>query len=220
MKASKKAIMAGLLLLGVLFSGSTFAAQEAPVQLSAEVLEYHANQKFVQAKGNVKIIQEETTLTGPYAEYRNATGMAMMNGGVDMSSATLRVTGERLDYNTRSGAGVVTGQPKMVDKEGAWLTGDKIDFYTKEERAVVTGSVHIVHPGRQIDAVADHATYYGKEGRIVLTGHARVIQEGNTLVGDTLTIYTNDKTMDAQGNTKLVIIPNETPSEQRLEANL
>lgn len=213
MKSTPKAIAAGLLLIGALFSGSTFAAREAPVQLSAEVLEYHANQKFVQAKGNVKIIQEETTLAGPYAEYRSETGMAMMNGGVDMSSATMRLTGARVDYNTRSGAGVVTGQPRMENKEGAWLTGDKIDFYTKEERAVVTGNVHIVHPGRQIDAVADHATYYGQEGKVVLTGYARVIQEENTLVGDTLTIYLNDKMMDAQGNTKLVIIPNEQTEE-------
>lgn len=208
MKHIKKTVAAGLLLLGVL-SGSTFASKDAPVQLSAEVIEYRANEKFVQAKNNVVITQEDTTLTGPYAEYHNDTGMAMVNGGISISTKTITLTGERVDYNTNSGVGAVTGEPRMENNEGAWLTGDKVDFFVKEDRAEVVGNVHIVHPGRQIDAVADHATYYGKDSKVVLTGHARAIQEGNTLVGDTLTIYMNDKTMDAQGNTKLVIIPDE-----------
>jgi lipopolysaccharide export system protein LptA len=209
MKRMKQTVAAGLLLLGVLFSGSTFAAKDSPVQLSAEVIEYHANEKFVQAKGNVIITQDKITLRGPYGEYRSETRTAMVNGGIFMSTETMSLTGQRVDYNTDSGVGLVTGEPRMENKDGAWVTGDKIDFYVKEDRAVVVGNVHVVHPGRQIDAVADYATYYGKERKVVLTGHTRAIQEGNTLVGDTLTIYMDDKTMDAQGNTKLVIIPDE-----------
>lgn len=209
MKRAKKTVATGLLLLSMLFSGSTFAAKDAPVQLSAEMIEYNAQQKFVQAKGNVIITQEETTLTGPYAEYRNETGIAMVNGGMTMSSPTIRLTGERVEYNTASGTGAVTGQPRMEDKDGAWMTGNKIDFYAKEDRAVVSGNVHVVHPGRQIDATADSATYYGKERKVVLSGNARAVQEGNTLVGETLTIYMNNRTMNAQGGTRLIIIPNE-----------
>lgn len=209
MKRTKQAVAACILLLGVLFSGSTFAAKDAPVQLSADMIEYNTNQKIVQAKGNVIITQEDTTISGPYAEYHNETGIAMLNGGIVMSTPTSRLTGERVDYNIGSGSGTVTGEPRMENQDGAWLTGDVIDFYSKENRVVVGGSVHVVHPGRQIDAVADRGIYYGQERKIVLEGHARAVQEGNTLVGDTLTIYMNDQTMDAKGNTKLVIIPNE-----------
>jgi len=40
-----------------------------------------------------------------------------------------------------------------------------------------------------------------------MSGNARAVQEGNTLTGKTLTIYLDDKAMDAQGRSKLVVKP-------------
>lgn len=208
MKRSKKAAAAGLLLLCVLIGGS-IAAKNAPVQLSADTIQYNNTAKLVQAFGNVVITQDATTLTGAAAEYRQDTNLAVVSGGIALTKDTLRLTGATVEYDTAAGVGVVKGQPRLADKDGAWLTGERIDFFTTEDRAVATGGVHIVHPGRQIDAVADEATYYGKDHKVLLRGNARAVQEGNTLTGDTLTVYLNDKTMNAQGNTKLIIIPNE-----------
>ncbi|HWR56105.1 MAG TPA: LptA/OstA family protein [Negativicutes bacterium] len=208
MRGIKKAAVAGVLLLSVLISGS-IAAKNAPVQLSADTIQYNNNLKLVQATGNVVITQEAITLTGATAEYRQDTNLAVVSGGIVLTNDTIRLTGATVEYDTATGVGAVNGQPRMEDKEGAWLTGEKVDFFTGEDRAVVTGGVHIVHPGRQIDAVADNAIYYGKDRKVLLTGNARAVQEGNTLTGDTLTVYLSDKTMNAQGNTKLIIIPNE-----------
>ena len=41
--------------------------------------------------------------------------------------------------------------------------------------------------------------------KIVLTGNARAIQDGNTVVGQTLTLYMDDKAVDASGRAKVVI---------------
>jgi lipopolysaccharide export system protein LptA len=209
MSRARKSIIIGVMLLGLMFSGSTYAAKDTPVQLAAETIEYDANQKFVQAKGNVKMTQEGSVLSGPYAEYRGDTGIAVINGGITLTDDTIRLTGEQVEYDTNSGLGFVSGQPRMEDQDGAWMTGNKIEYNAREDQAVVIGSVHVVHPGRQIDATADRATYFDKERKVVLSGNARAIQEGNTLSGETLTIYMENKALDVKGNTKLIIIPNE-----------
>jgi lipopolysaccharide export system protein LptA len=130
-----------------------------------------------------------------------------VNGGIVLSSETIQATGEQVEYDTNSGKAILSGQPRLEDQNGAWMTGNIIEYYAKEERAMIIGNVHIVHPERQIDATAERGTYYGKERKFVLNGNARAVQEGNTLIGETLTIYMDNKSMDAKGGTKLVIIP-------------
>lgn len=208
MNKFKIVIIAITVLLGLTFSDSSYAAKDNTIQLTADTIDYDANQKLVQAKGSVKISQEQTILSGSYAEYRSDSGIAMVTGGIVVTSATVHATGNQVEYNTNSGKAVLSGNPRLEDKDGAWMTGDVIEYYAKEERAVITGNVHIVHPVRQVDATAEHGTYYGNERKFVLTGNARAVQEGNTLIGETLTVYMDNKAMDAKGGTKLIIIPN------------
>ena len=70
--------------------------------------------------------------------------------------------------------------------------------------------MHIVSDARKLDAVSDHAVYYGskeQQGKTILTGNARAVQDGNVLTGNTLTLYMDNKVIDVQGRSKLVITP-------------
>jgi|GEM_PF-6846822 len=209
MNRFKTGIIAIAILLGLTFSGSIYAAKDGTVQLTAESIEYDANQKLVQATGNVKITQAGNVLSGAYAEYRNDSGMAFVKGGIVFSGETIKATGEQVEYDTNSGKAILSGQPRMEDQNGAWMTGDIIEYYAKEERAIIIGNVHIVHAGRQIEATAERGVYSGTERKFVLTGNAQAVQEGNTLMGETLTVYLDNRSMDAKGSTKLIIIPND-----------
>jgi lipopolysaccharide export system protein LptA len=208
MSKFKKGIIAVTLLLGLTFSGISYAAKDAPVQVTAETIEYDANQKLMQAKGNVKVTQEATEINGSYAEYRSENGIVVMNGGITLTNKMMKLTSEQVNYNTNSGIAIASGSPRAEDKDGATLTGTKMEYNAKEDRIVVIGNVNIVHPARKIEATAEHAVYYSKERKIVLTGNAKAVQDGNTLVGETLTVYIDSKAMNATGSTKLIIIPN------------
>ena len=219
-------------------AGLVSAAGEKPVEMSADTIEYDATRGVMVATGNVKITQEKSFLTGAQAEYNTKTQETYIHGGVKVvkEEATLtadevrgyennhliasgqpvltkgqdRLSGPKIDYYADRGYALVEGWAKMDTADGT-ITGNRLEAFTNEERVVVDGNVHIVSETRKLDAVSDHAVYYGKkgEGKTVLTGNARAIQDGNTLTGNTLTIYLDEKSMDAQGRSKLVVTPKE-----------
>ena len=219
-------------------AGSIEAAGNQPIDMSADIIEYDAVRGVMVATGNVKIIQEKSLLTGAQAEYNAKTQETYIHGGVKIvkEDATLtadevrgyennhliasgqpvltkgenRLSGPKIDYYADKGYALVEGWARMDTTDGI-ITGNRLEAFTNEERVVIDGNVHIVSETRKLDAVSDHAVYYGKkgEGKTVLTGNARAIQDGNTLTGNTLTIYLDDKAMDAQGRSKLVVTPKE-----------
>ncbi len=219
-------------------AGGIEAAGNQQIEMSADTIEYDAVRGVMVASGNVKIIRENASLTGAQAEYNAKTRETYIHGGVKIvkEDATLtaaevrayennhliasgqpvltkgenRLSGPRIDYYADNGYALVEGWARMEMADGI-ITGNRLEAFTVDERVVIDGNVHIVSGTRKLDAVSDHAVYYGKkgEGRAVLTGNARAVQDGNTLTGNTLTIYLDDKAMDAQGRSKLVVTPKE-----------
>jgi lipopolysaccharide export system protein LptA len=104
---------------------------------------------------------------------------------------------------------VVTGGARITMPDG-YMTCDKLEAFHQEDRAEGHGSVHIVSDKRSLDATSDEATYFGSktgQSKVILTGNAHAVQDGNILTGKTMTIYLDDKSMDAQGQTKLIVKP-------------
>lgn len=235
MKQGGKALLLACGLLAGVW-GTALAGQ--PVDLSADTIEYDSVRGVMIATGNVKLIQDKSMLTGAQAEYNTKTQETYIHGNVRVikDDATLtadevrgydnnhliasgqpvltkgdsRLSGPKIDYYADKGYALVDGWARMDSADGS-ITGNRLEAFTQEERVVVDGNVHIVSDTRKLDAVADHAVYYGKkgDGRAVLSGNARAIQDGNTLTGNTLTIYMDDKAMDAQGRSKLIVVPKE-----------
>ncbi|SDF72439.1 LptA/OstA family protein [Sporolituus thermophilus] len=212
-------------------------AAGSPVELAAETIEYDTAQGIAIAEGGVRITRGNAVMTGAKAEYNTKTQEALVTGnvkvvqddatitadqvqayqnnhlvatgGVVLVKADSRLTGPRLDYYTDREYAIVTGGARLTTKD-AVMTADKVEAFIAEDRAVGSGNVHIVSEARKLDATSDQATYYGAktgQGRVVLTGNARAVQDGNVLTGNTLTVYLDDKAMDAQGRTRLVIKP-------------
>jgi len=213
------------------------AAQKQPIELSADSIDYDSTSSLMTAQGNVRIVQDNAVMTGTHAEYNNKTQEAYVTGGVRVvkEDATLLaaevrsyenthlvaigdpiltkgdsiLTGPQIDYYSDKQYAIVTGWAKLTQPDSV-MTADQIESFFTDNRAVADGNVHIVSPARQMDATSDHAVYYGAQGadgKTVLTGNAHAVQEGNVLTGDTMTLYLDKKTVDVQGRSKLVIIP-------------
>ncbi len=236
--------LAGMLLvLALSFSvvPQIYAAQNKPVELTADTIDYDSVKGIVTAQGGVRVTQENAVLTGASAEYNTKTQETYITGGVKavkddavLTCAEVRsydnthlvatgdallvkgdnsLSGPKIDYYSDKDYAIVPANGHLTTPDG-FMTADKIEAFLKEDRAVSTGNVHVVSDVRKLDATSDVAVYYGakyaaqdERGKVVLTGNARAVQDGNVLTGNTLTIRLDDKAMDAQGRTKLVIVP-------------
>ena len=213
------------------------AAQNKPIELAADTIEYDSVNGIMKAKGNVRMVQENAVMTGSNAEYNTKTKESHVAGGVQVikEDTTLQAEDVRSYENTHlvaTGNPVLTkGENKLIgptidyysDKQYAIVTGGakltmpdhmmtatQIESYFAEDRAVAQGNVHIVSPARNLDAVSERAVYYGnkdKQGKTVLTGNVKAVQDGNVLTGNTMTLYLDNKVIDVEGRSKLVIIP-------------
>ncbi|MBP2627241.1 MAG: OstA family protein [Firmicutes bacterium] len=213
------------------------AAQNSPVELSADTIEYDSVKGIMTAQGNVRLVQDSAVMTGTNAEYNSKTKEAYVTGGVRVvkDDTTLRaqevrsydnihmvatgdpiltkgdsqLTGTILDYYSDKQYAIIKDGAKLTMTDSV-MTANQIESFFNEDRAVAQGKVHIVSSARQLDAVADQAVYYGgqgQQGKTVLTGNARAVQEGNVLTGTIMTLYLDNKAIDVQGRSKLVITP-------------
>lgn len=234
MKISRILFIA-VLVLGI--TAQIYAEQSKTFELAADVIEYDSSSGMMTGTGAVKLTQGNAVLTGSNVQYNTKTKEAYITGGirleqdgavmtatelrsydnnrfiasgdVELVKADSTLTGPQLDYYADKAYAVVNQNARLTMTEGV-MTADKIEAYLNDNQVTGTGHVHIVNPARQLDATSEQAVYYGAKdqpGRVILSGNARAVQEGNVLTGSKLTIYLEDKAVNAQGRTQLVIQP-------------
>lgn len=177
--------------------------------------EYNTKTQEAIVTGNVKAVKEGSTLTAN--EVRAYEGM---NHLIALGNALLvhkdgTAAGPRMDYFHAKQYAKITGGARLTNKD-AVITSAVAEAFFKEDRATADGNVHIVSETRKLDAVSDHAVYYGingKNGKAELTGNVRAVQDGNVLTGNHVILYLDDSAVDAEGRSKLIIKPKETPKE-------
>jgi lipopolysaccharide export system protein LptA len=160
--------------------------------------------------GSVKGIQDNMTLTADQVESLEGNTHMIATGDVVLVNDSDRLTAPKVDYFSDRQLAVVEQDAKLFTADGT-ITSDRLETFFQEKRSVAEGNVRINSEQRKLQARSDHAVYYGakpgEQGKIVLTGNAHAVQDGNTIVGQTLTLYMDDKAVDATGRTKIVIAP-------------
>lgn len=213
------------------------APTDKPVELTADTIEYDAKSGVMNAQGSVTLVRDKAVLTGASAQYNTKSKEALVTGGVKVVREDTTLTAAEVrsfndNYLVATGNALLTkgentlAGPKIehwVDRQyslvptsarltmpDGWMTSNRLEAFHSEDRAVANGAVHIVSDKRSLDATSDQAVYYGSksgQGKVVMSGNAKAVQEGNVLTGKTLTIYLDDKAMDAQGRPTLVVKP-------------
>ncbi len=177
--------------------------------LTGQQAEYNTKTKEAHVTGGVKVIRDNATLTAAEARaYDNNHIIA--TGEVVLTKGDNTLTGPQVDYYSDRNYAVAINNARLTMAEGV-MTAVTIEAFMNENRAVGKGDVHIVSEVRKLDATADQADYYGGEqgqgGKAILTGNPRAVQDGNVLTGNSLIIYLDNKVMNAEGKTKLIIQP-------------
>ena len=178
--------------------------------ITGQKAEYNTKTQEAYITGGVRAVKEDTTLTSDDLRSLDKNHMKAI-GNVVMVKGESQLTGSQADYYADKQTALVISGAQLKNPDGI-MTASQVEAFFAEDRAIGKGNVHIVSDIRKLDAHSDNALYYGKKntdssGKLVLTGNATAVQDGNHLSGETLTIYLEDKSMNAQGRTKLIIKP-------------
>lgn len=232
-------LAAALLSLGIM---STALAAPDNFSVKADELEYDLHTGNGTAKGHVVLQQDGGTATADYAEFNSKSKSGVLTGNVvaDREDAHISCSkfimhnenylsavgnavivkngrslyADQVDYYKDSEFAQTVGSwARMTDTDGSVLNASKIDYSIKEGVANAYGGVTIDSEARDLTASADKAIYRtDNDGYIELIGNAKATQKGNSVAGDTLRL-TNTNVASADGNVKIIYIPEKQPAK-------
>ncbi|MDL2281300.1 organic solvent tolerance protein OstA [Selenomonadales bacterium OttesenSCG-928-I06] len=188
----KKVIVPGVLAVFLFFIFGVFTlniANNAPVEIEADVISYDSAKGTMQAEGNVKITQGNSVATAQKAEYDMNTAKGYLSGGVnavrddstiianevysyDSNNRILakgsvvvtrgenRVIGPIVDYYVSRGYVKVPSNARLENKDGI-VTSDMLEAYLDEQKITALGNVRVISSVHELDAIADKADYFG-----------------------------------------------------------
>ena len=192
--------------------GNVRLTQDGAVMTGANA-QYNTKSKEAFITGGVHYSKDDLSLAaGQVRSFQDNHLIAEGDAVLTKGQNTLH--GPQIDYYADRQYALITSGARLDMPDGS-MTADQLEAFIAEDRAVGAGSVHIVSSARNLDATAQQAVFYGIKGsqdapgKIVLTGSPRVVQDGNVLTGNTMTIYLDEKALDAQGRTKLIVKPQQ-----------
>lgn len=243
MMNKKKLLLAvAAALLSGSIAATAFAANDK-FSVKADELEYDMQTGEGRAKGHVVLIQDtgKATATNAIFNSKSKTGRLIGNVIVEREDATLNcgelimhsedyisaigsavlvkegktLSAERIDYyKTNEYAETIGGWARLTDVDGSVLDAGKIDYDMQKGVANAAGGVVIDSPARKLTATADKVVYETKaNGHVELIGNAKATQDGNSVSGDKLRL-TNSNVASAEGNVKIIYIPQEQPAKK------
>lgn len=202
----------------VMSMGTIFAADEEPISMDADTVEYDMKTGVVKAKGDILMVQGDLKITGQDGEYNVNTQEGRLEGNVIAvkPSKSMRVTADKvtsdaqqhmvatgnvhgvMEDKTFDGTIIEYFQPQdyvlirergIVTSKDGTFTADVMEGYLKDEHLIGRGNVYVVNPVNDMEAGGDLLNYYGlDQGKAVLTGNAWAVQNNNTLKSNQLTI--------------------------------
>lgn len=221
---------------------ATAFAAPGKFNVKADELEYDMQTGQGKGKGHVVIVQDDGKATANYATFNSKTKTGTLMGNVMVYKEATQITcgeftmhsedymsalggaivikdGKKLEadrvdyYKSTEFAETIGNWARLTDTDGSVLNAGKIDYDMKKGIANAYGGVNIDSPARKLTATADKAIYETKaNGYVELIGNAHATQDGNSVTGDKLRL-TNSNVAVADGNVKIIYVPQEQPAK-------
>lgn len=219
---------------------TAYAANSSPVAISADELVYNANTQLVEVKGNVVVNQDGNKVTAQSGSYNAKSQEVFLDGNVQIDGpeltghankinlygnerivgignayfkkGTQSLQGDRVDYNTATGYGEITGHG-VVKNDEYQLEAPNITAWTKKIYAKGTGGVKMRSFTQNAYATGNEIEYFQtpnqNDGVAYIIGNAYVEQNGNVFKGKTLKLFMDKNIVETEGRSTLVITPQE-----------
>jgi len=119
----------------MIFGKMTLASQNNPVKLTDTTTPWHINAKKITynqktkiytAIGDVKIYQNEKSLTAETVVFNHLTMQVVSTGNVLLSAGSDTLTGDKININLDSGVGEITNGTIFLEKKHFFIRGDRI----------------------------------------------------------------------------------------------
>ncbi len=173
---------------------------------------YNTKTQEANLDGGVSMIGSDMAMSAESVHSYNNNKFTA-NGGVHLQRSDRQIFGDKVEYNTDTEYGLVSGNARLI-AEGTTLTGNQVEGWLKEIRAVAQGDVTFSNPERNVSGSAERATYTQtpnqNDGVVLLSGSAHAVQNGNVLNAPELKIRLADDSAETLGGrSTLIIVPNQ-----------
>ena len=133
----------GMAILAMLMTASVTAwAANDPLTISADTLSYDGNTGRADANGNVVITQADKTMTGANGWYNTKTQEANLDGGVSRSGSDMAMSAQSVhSYNNNK---FIANGGVHLQRSDRQIFGDKVEYNTDTEYGLVSGNALLI----------------------------------------------------------------------------
>jgi len=216
---------------------------EIKYSADASSYKWEGQDKILVLKGGVKFIQGDTVILADKVDYRESTRTAVASGNLKIYDDQNTITGETCTVNFKDKKSVLAGGVRLIAKpkpkpeikpdtsaaakptsfreemkDEVEITCDKIEYWYKEKRAVVSTPLKMVQKTRTL--TADSATYLGKDEIVQLVGNVKGTDEKDrhsfSAPKVTISLKKDDEWIEAEKATGSFYVKEEesTPAEK------
>ncbi len=149
-------------------------AQDIPVEVVADSIEYDKTSKKIIGKGNVLVTYKDLKLQADRAEVFTDTKKAYAEGHVTVFDGTSTLSGDKGEYDFANRSGTF---PQGTGYQYPWYTaGEKIEQVSKDEIRVQNGSAttcNLEQP--HYDVISNHVTVYPNDKIVLRNAFIRIL---------------------------------------------
>ncbi len=171
-------------------------------------------QNIIDATGNVKIIQNQTVLSGDRIHYIADSSLAKVRGSmvelVDKDSNRLRTL--YLDYNTKDSIAFFYNGGSMMDKKGKVIESNYGYYHSKIGRFKFVDRVEL--NSDSVVLKSDSLAYWNKERKIDFLGPVKVWQNDGFLSANSGWYYRDKEIYNFENNAYMLNKDNELWAKQ------
>lgn len=178
------------------------------VDLYSQRATWYRRSGLVQFSDSVTVIDSQRTIAAGSMTYYRKYRRISARDGVRMTdrSEDLLLTCDRAEYYRESRQFDALGGPVLIlhpddDSSKMEIRAGRMEYFADRKEGIAYDSVTIVQ--REMTASSGLADFFREPEGAVLTQEPEVIYQGNRLVGDSISIFTKNRTMDrllARGN--------------------
>ncbi|MBC3759530.1 LPS export ABC transporter periplasmic protein LptC [Hyunsoonleella sp. SJ7] len=163
---------------------------------------YYGNENFLEAYGNVKMIQGDTiNMTSKYVEYSGITQLAFASGDVVLKDPNSTITTDTLYFDRERQQAFYQNHGKVVKDSSGIITSRVGRYYMENKKYQFVDSVVLTNPDAKI--LSDYFDFYSATGHAYLFGPSTITTEESITYCEKGFYDTKAKTGYAMKNAKI-----------------